>query len=98
MTARRSPLLVFERRREQRFAPLHQLAQQVGSGTVWQVRFDELIGDVVRRCCLSRDTERSRRTARPIDEQIAIADSGVELPMLTTTLIALQGFDERLAE
>ena len=80
-------------------AALHQVAQQVAARSLGQMVGDRLIGNVVRRLRLRFGGERGG-FIRSIDEDVAIADAGMELQPAAGDGAAecgADGFDERSA-
>jgi hypothetical protein len=58
------------------------------------MRFDRLIGDIVRRNGFRLRAERSRLASRSINEQIAIAHSRMVLPSGAAALVFLQQLNQ----
>ena len=90
----RLALLVVKIRGQQRPAPFHQTAELACAGSLGQIRLNRLIGNVMRRDCFRVATEGRLFATRPVNEQIAVADSGMEFPGRTTALVFLQQLNQ----
>src|SRR5262245_45578677 len=78
---------------EDRFASLHQVAEQLAAGAGREMIDSRLFGDSVRWLGLRR---RGERRGSAMHEDVAIADAGMEFEAIAAEL-RLNGLDERAA-